>query len=84
MHTVLSPFVVSAVALVCGADFRIEPVCSKFDYEEKLFAKTMRLENTMDTLVSRVTNIETTLKHLEERFDTQLQAAKDEIQQTNG
>ena len=38
-----------------------EPIYSKFDYEEKLLAKTIRLENTVDDLVKTVTHVQTGL-----------------------
>ena len=38
-----------------------EPACSKFDYEEKLLAKTIRLENTVDDLAKTVTNVQAEL-----------------------
>ena len=44
-----------------------EPACSRFDYEEKLLAKTIRLEVTVEDLVKRVTQTETTLKNYEEK-----------------
>ena len=36
-----------------------EPACSRFDYEEKLLAKAIRLEVTVEDLVKSVTNVQT-------------------------
>ena len=40
----------------------IEPACSKFDYEEKILAKTIRLEYTVDDLAKRLTKVEGALE----------------------
>ena len=46
-------------SLVCGAaNSGFEPGCSKYDFEEKLFAKTIRLDSTLGDLVKRVTALE--------------------------
>ena len=47
-------------ACVTRADYLLEPACSKFDYDEKVLAKIMRLEETVTDLVNRVTKMETT------------------------
>ena len=42
-----------------------EVACSKFDYEEKLLAKSIRLENTVDDLASRLRKAEKALEESE-------------------
>ena len=37
---------------------RAEPACSRFDYEEKLLAKTVRLEASVDGLKETVSKVE--------------------------
>ena len=54
-------FVVLMRAFVSSADYLLKPACSKFDYDEKVLAKIMRLEDTVTDLVNRVTKVETTL-----------------------
>ena len=54
-------FVVLMRAFVSSADYLLKPVCSKFDYDEKVLAKIMRLGDTVADLVNRVTKLETTL-----------------------
>ena len=61
MHFCYFAFVVLMRACVFRADLLLEPACSKFDYDEKVLAKVMRLEETITDLVNRVTNMETTL-----------------------
>ena len=53
-------FVVLMRAFVSSADYLLKPACSKFDYDEKVLAKIMRLEDTVTDLVNRVTKMETT------------------------
>ena len=47
-----------------------EPACSKFDYEEKLLAKTIRLENTVDDLIKTVTKCQTDRTTIELQIQT--------------
>ena len=61
MHFRYFAFVVLIRACVTHADHLLEPACSKFDYDEKVLAKIMRLEDTVTDLVNRVTIVETTL-----------------------
>ena len=42
-----------------------EHACSKFDYEEKLLAKTIRLENTVDDMGKTLTEVQTGLTECE-------------------
>ena len=42
-----------------------EPACSTFDYEEKLLAKSIRLENTVEDLASRLIKAEKALEESE-------------------
>ena len=60
-------FVFVSQALTCWAELGFEPVCSKFDYEEKLLAKTMGLENRIDEIGERVTRIESLLEAQQEK-----------------
>ena len=54
----LSGFLFLTGALACTADLGVEPICSRFDYDERLLAKTMRLENSMEDIMNRVAKIE--------------------------
>ena len=38
-----------------------EPACSRFDYEEKLLAKTIRLEISMQDILKSVSDVQTTM-----------------------
>ena len=57
-------FLLLSLAKSCRAGAGLEPVCSKFEYEEKLLAKTMRLESKIDGLEDRVSGIESILAAL--------------------
>ena len=61
MHFRYFAFVVLMRAFVSRADYLLEPACSRFDYDEKVLAKIMRLEDTVADLVNRVAKVETTL-----------------------
>ena len=39
-----------------------EPSCSRFDYEERLLAKTIRFEMAMDGIVKNVSDAQTTME----------------------
>ena len=54
-------FVVLMRSFVSSADNLLKPICSKFDYDEKVLAKIMRLEDTVADLINRVAKVETTL-----------------------
>ena len=49
-------FVLWASSCLIAAGF--EPSCSKFDYEEKLLAKTMRLESRIEEISDRLVAVE--------------------------
>lgn len=55
-HIVLALYL-DTIVVQCNAGS--EPACSKFDYEEKLLAKTIRLENTVIDLAKTVTQVQT-------------------------
>ena len=59
-------FLLLSLAKSCRAGAGLEPVCSKFEYEEKLLAKTMRLESKVDGLEDRVSGIESMLEALQQ------------------
>lgn len=53
-----------------------EPVCSPYDYEEKLLAKTIRLENIVDNLIQQKVDMET-------KFQSELDKMATEIEKIN-
>ena len=53
-----------------------EQVCSSYDYEEKLLAKTIRLENTIEDLMNKTTEMETS-------FTMELETLETEIEKLN-
>ena len=72
--------IVLCSALVCKC---AEPACSKFDYEEKLLAKTIRLEVTVEDLVKTVTQVQTGLAKCESRrneMELEIEALKNEFE----
>ena len=58
-HIFLVLLLYSAMQTECIASS--EPACSKFDYEEKLLAKTIRLENTVDDVSKTLAQVQTGL-----------------------
>ena len=70
--------------LQCNAT--TEPACSKFDYEEKLLAKTIRLENTVDDLVKTVSHVQTGLAECQidkKEIGLELETLKDDCEKQN-
>ena len=66
--TKMLAFAILPVALLAGFAVCMpasEPACSRFDYEEKLLAKTIRLEVTVEDLTESVTKFELTQQALE-------------------
>ena len=53
-------------ALACRADSKLEPVCAKFEYGEKLLAITMRLEGRIYEIGNRVTRVESIIENLQQ------------------
>ena len=51
-------FLVLSWAFACLTAARLEPTCSTFDYEEKLLAKTMRLESRIEEIGDRLAALE--------------------------
>ena len=67
-----------------------EPVCSRFGYEEKILAKTIRLDVSVQDLIKSVTNVQTAsealnikLKEFEARLDV-LESMKHDTKETVG
>lgn len=65
-----------------------EPVCSRFGYEEKILAKTIRLDVSVQDLIKSVTNVQTAsealnikLKEFEARLDV-LESMKHDTKET--
>ena len=48
---------------------RSEPACSRFDYDEKLLAKTVRLEASVDGLTETVSKVQERLDDIVNRVE---------------
>ena len=71
---------------VCHCYASSEPACSKFDYEEKLLAKTIRLENTVDDVVENVAKVQTELSECQadrKEMALELETLKTEVEKQN-
>ena len=79
-------FIVVVLHSVLNCKATSEPICSKFDYEEKLLAKTIRLENTVNDLVKTVTHVQTGLADCQtdrQKTELELKTLKDEVEEQN-
>ena len=66
-------FLIAVCTRVCCYVVEVEPKCSKFDFEEKVLEKMVRLEHSTEIMMERFTNlhekVENSLKTMKDEFD---------------